>query len=471
MSTLEKFYKLFTVFILILTSSCNDSVKEVIDLEKMSDPNNPNILILYVDDLGWSDLGCYGNQYHDTPYLDSLAKDGLKFTQAYAPAPICSASRASFLTGKSPAKLNFEFAIGTGRVTDRPLLPPLKPQNLPAEETTFAEIAKKGGYRTAMYGKWHIAEERGGYLKWHNKFGPFQQGFDEGSDHYGSHTYDGDNQIKVNLEEGVFPEDRSVKEAIQFINEANDTEPFLLFFSSYYVHTPIRPNNTWLIEKYQKKMMGHSDNEINYAVFVETMDYYFGQVLQALKNNGIEDNTIVLFTSDNGGHPKYTDNFPLKGNKWNLYEGGVREPFIVRWPDKVTPDSESNVPIIGWDVLPTIAEIVNVDIPKGVDGQSLLGLFLGQDQMNFSRRTLDWHFPFYHPPLGYEGTKPCSSILKDGYKLIYFYEDNSFELYNIDTDLSEANNLASVETDLAQEMKDLLLNRLEKVNARFPMEN
>jgi uncharacterized sulfatase len=434
--------------------------------------SSPNIVILYADDLGWSDLACYGNKFHHTPNLDKLAAEGMRFTNAYAAAPICSASRASILSGKSPARLNFEFVSTDKRITNKSLLPPKRTLELPLQEITFAEIAKQAGYKTAMFGKWHVAKHNGAYLKWSDTHGPLQQGFDVGSDDFGSHPYDKENQVSLDLEKGKFPNDSLAEMAANFIeNQKENGKPFLLYFSSYYVHTPVTPNNSWLINKYQKEMSGFTIDEIKYAAFVESMDFYFGQVISALKKNGFSENTIIIFTSDNGGHPRYTQNLPLRGNKWNLYEGGVREPFIIQWKEKLEPGTVSNVPIIAWDILPTIADLLNEKPPENIDGTSLLPLLLDNRTKKFEKRSLYWHFPYYHPPLCYEGTKPCSSVREGKYKLIYFYENEITELYNLETDPSEKNNLTDKLPLVSKKLQKKLMRELNNVEARFPIKN
>jgi uncharacterized sulfatase len=431
----------------------------------------PNILILYADDLGWSDIGCYGSVKNETPNLDKLAAEGLRFTNAYAAAPICSASRASIMTGKSPARLHFEFVATEGKTVDKPLLPPNRTLELPIEETTLGEISKLAGYRTAYFGKWHIAKHNGEYLKWSKTHGPLQQGFDVGSDNYGSHPYNDKNKKMVNLPEGTYPVDSLVMEAVDFLKmQQNQKKPFLMFFSSYYVHAPVIPNNLWLIEKYKKQMPDATENEIKYAAFVETMDYYYGLLLKALKNFGLEENTLVIFTSDNGGHPAFTDNTPLHGNKWNLYEGGIREPFIVRCPYKLMQNGSNSIPVIQYDILPTLCDLMGVDVPENVDGESFLPLLEGK-RSQFNRKFIYWHFPYYHPPISYEGTKPCSAIREGKYKLIYFYEDQSLELYDLDSDMEEKNDLSVQIPKLADSLKNLLFKQLYEVDARFAISN
>lgn len=458
-----KQFKLFILSLCLLPGwSCSDSKK----------PSRPNVLIIYADDLGWSDIGCYGNSKNETPHLDKLASEGLRFTNAYAPAPICSASRASILTGKSPARLHFEFVSTEGRITDKPLLPPKRTLELPLEEKTLGEVAKQAGYKTAFFGKWHMAKHNGGYLKWSDTHGPFQQGFDTGSDNYGSHPYDEKNREMVHLPEGTFPEDSLVLKSTDFLKkQQNAKQPFLMIFSSYYVHTPVVPNNSWLIEKYRKQLPGASENEIKYAAFVETMDYYYGQLLKALKEYGLEENTLVIFTSDNGGHPAYTENAPLRGNKWTLYEGGIREPFIVRWPGVLTSGgNELAVPVIQWDIFPTLCDLFGQSVPDNIDGESLLPLLLGKSSA-MKRKSLYWHFPYYHPPKSYEGTKPCSAIREGNYKLIYFYEDERTELYDLENDWEETSDLSSKLPEQASKLKARLFRQLKNAGARFPTVN
>ena len=453
-----KSYIPFFTMLLTISASCSDT-------------EPPNIVIIYTDDLGWSDLGCYGNAYHDTPHIDNLAEEGLRFTSAYAPAPICSASRASIMTGKSPARLQFEFVATNRRIKDKPLLPPKRTLELPLKEITLGEIGQNAGYTTAFFGKWHIAKHNGGYLKWSDTHGPFQQGFKVGSDHYGSHPYDKRNKPMVRLKPGEFPSDSLVERSIQFLrDQENKKQPFLMVFSSYYVHTPVAPNNDWLVKKYRDKMPAATENEVLYAAFVQTMDHYTGQVLQALDDYGFRENTVVIFTSDNGGHPGYTNNKPLRGNKWNLYEGGIREPFIIRWPGQVEGGKSIDDVVIQWDILPTLCELLGQPVPGDVDGVSLLPSVKYQKNLT-DREFVYWHFPYYHPPKSYEGTKPCSAIREGDYKLLYFYEDQRLELYNLAQDIEESVDLSRQLPGLTDRLKTKLFEELSAVDARFAEPN
>src|SRR3546814_714157 len=298
------------------------------------DGDRPNILIILADDLGWGDLGCYGNAQVVTPHLDRLAREGMRFTQAYAPAPICSPSRAAILTGRSPARLNFEFVTkpdGSPVPAGTRLQQPSFPRDLPLEEITLSEIIDST-YRTGYFGKWHLTQENDHYLGWGEKLGPLQQGFEIGSENRGSHPYSYTAQEKKTFGEwkqGEYPPDALTQEAIGFLNSEKD-QPFLLYYSMYYVHSPVRTRCRWLFEKYKSLLgAGATEKQIHYAAFLETMDAYIGQLLQALESTGQSENTLVIFLSDNGGHPGFWGNAPLRGSKWNLYEGGFRLPILV----------------------------------------------------------------------------------------------------------------------------------------------
>jgi len=422
--------------------------------------SSPNIVFILADDLSWADLSCYGHKVHETPHLDQLAKEGMKFTQFYAPAPICSASRASYLTGRSPAANHLEFVCKKGgNPKGTKVKTPSNVANFPLKHETIAETLDGSNYKTAFFGKWHLNKDVKRYLAWGKKFGPLQQGFDEGFEDRGSYP------SAKPRNQGKYPNDSLVDKACSFI-EKNKKNPFLLYFSHYYVHTPVSSNLSWLKEKYQKKYGNQaSPKKVAYAAFVETLDHYTGQLIAQLKRQGLYKNTLIIFTSDNGGHPSYTDNGILKGSKWTLYEGGIKQPFIACWPNKIKPGSLCHSPAIGWDLYPTITEIAGVKGHDKVEGLSLTKLFKGES----IQRELFFHFPYYHPAKGYEGTKPCSSIRSnDGYKLLYFYEDERLELYDLNKDPSEKNDLSKVEPDRASDLKKRLLKRLDDVGARMP---
>jgi len=438
----------------------------------------PNVVLLVADDLGWSDVGCMGNRFIDTPNIDRLASDGMLFTNAYAPAPICSATRAAILTGKSPARLHFEFVSkdkSSKPLQGTKLIQPPFTEDLPLEELTFAEVLSETGYVTGMFGKWHLTQRNDRYLGWGDTHGPLQQGFMFGSEDRGSHPYSYKERTFGKFEEGQFPEDSLIKSSIDFI-QRNSNRPFLMYLPLYYVHTPVHTRCKWLYDKYAGRLEQNANaDHIMYAAFVETMDHYIGQVLGAINNLGLTRNTIVMFTSDNGGHPQYTDNSPLNGSKWNLYEGGIRVPMVVRWPGVVQRASKCNIPVIGTDLFPTLCEIAraekNPKIP--LDGVSFVPLQKDPSGGSWQRDTLYWHFPYYHPPYkGGEsrtfGTTPQSAMRKGNYKLLYRYETSRTELFDLSSDISEQHDISQKLPERTTALKGELMDHLKTIDARFP---
>jgi uncharacterized sulfatase len=452
----------------------------------------PNIVFVLGDDLAWSDLACYGHPWHETPHLNSLAQDGIGFTDGYAPAPICSASRASILTGKSPARLRFEFVTKNraGRQAIEPrqsLQAPPYTLNLPLEEETLGELLGSAGYSTAFFGKWHVNAHYQRYLGWSPAYGPKRQGFVTAEEDFGSHPYSyGKRKPALVSKKGEFPEDGLTKRAVEFIKLPH-RRPFFLMLSHFYVHTPVETPCMWLIAKYQKKIPPETpnrNNRLKYAAFVETLDHQVGVLLKGLKEAGMEKRTLVVFTSDNGGHPEHAANGPMRGSKWNLYEGGIRVPFLVRWPGKVAKGETCRVPVCGYDLFPTFAELARKPIdPKtaGLDGRSLVPLF-GNPQQRFNR-SLYWHFPYYHPEGNKFGsslpkiglndfkvsqTRPVSALRSGNYKLLHFHEDDRVELYNLEADRSESLDLAKGAPKSAAKLKKELQRYLKEAKARMP---
>ena len=464
-----------------------------------------NIIHILIDDLGYADLGCYGNEFCETPNIDRLASQGLKFTSGYSASAICSPARASFMTGKTPARLNFEFVTKDEDMhfdwndewrkqwADWKLTPPPFTINMPLEEVTIPERLKAAGYVSGITGKWHCAGHHGGYNGWSNTYGPLQQGFDWGTETRGAHPYGYKKSEKGKFgdyKEGEFPEDELTQKAIQFMKE-NKEGPFFLFVSHYYVHDPLGTKCEWLLKKYQAKAermgLDYSDKRILYAAFVETMDHYVGQLLDAIDEQGLTDDTLLVFTSDNGGHPVHAFNAPLRGSKWNLYEGGIRVPFMVRWPGVTKPGTATDVPVVATDLLQTYCDVTGVKVAgeSELDGQSIRAVIENPKSKKLDGRALYWHFPYYHWRGDYfkipakigindgyiSQTKPQSAIRQGDYKLIYFYEDGNVELYNLEKDLSEQNDLGQTMPEKAAELKAKLLGYLEKVDARLPRRN
>ena len=478
----------------------------------------PNIVFILVDDMGWSDPGCYGHPWHQTPAIDALAATGVRFTDAYSPAPICSAARAAFLTGRYPARLGFEFVTkddpGDQRIDAETELraPPLTLE-LPLEEQTMAESLGDLGYQTAFFGKWHVARHHEHYLGWHPQFGPDSQGFSVTFESFGSHPYGWrkDAVPKTSPREGTFPGDALFDACVEFIASEHG-RPFFCFLSTYHVHTPVQCNVPWLLKKYQSIVPRDAVNRgerIRYAAFMEILDHQIGRVLGALDRPTNGRDTMVVFTSDNGGHPIFTDNGPLRGSKWNLYEGGIRVPAIVRWPKRVDAGVIDRQPIHGVDWHSTLVSVAGGDPSPKVDGavpsvlrsstpptakqesrhasntnatrvetEDVVAVFGIQPQ----DRPLIWHFPYYHPETGFaqalpkigntdfavSKTRPHSAIRWGRWKLLWFAEDGRRELYDLEADLEEQQDLASEHPGLADRLENELSRRLLSMNARMP---
>ncbi len=451
----------------------------------------PNILFILADDLGWRDLRCYGSPWHDTPHLDRLAREGMRFTNGYAAAPICSASRVALLTGRSPARLGFEFVTKSANAkppAGLPLRTPPYPLNLPLSEVTAGEVFAAAGYATGFFGKWHVNEHHGGYLGWSPTHGPRQQGYRAGDSEFGLHPYtyrEKPAEKTQLLAAGDYGTDALTNKAIAFLCERR-VGPFFLTVSHYFVHDPIHTRAPWLVEKYRARFPPDVDpSRIEYAAMVETLDHLVGRLLGALDILELTASTLVVFTSDNGGHPVYAANGPLRGSKWNLYEGGVRVPWIVRHPGQVPAGAVSDAPFIGTDLLPTLTAATGATLPAGValDGRNVLHLWRGGTPTAEERAwPLIWHFPYYHPETGFakarraigvddfavSQTRPQSALRSGDWKLVHFYEDDRDELYHLADDLSEQRDLVVREPARRRELRRQLDEHLRTVGARLP---
>lgn len=467
------------ILVLLATRACGDE--------------RPNILLIFADDLGWSDLGCYDSQRFETPHLDRLASDGMRFTQAYAAAPICSASRAALLTGNSTARNRLEFVVkdAPGRQNvSAPLRTPPFTIDLSLGSVTIPEVLVPRGYLTGFFGKWHLNAHYEGYLGWSPTHGPTAQGFQSAAEDFGCHPYSYWKKGKaarafLDLAQGEFPVDGMTQRAIGFLKQATD-EPFFLMVSHFYVHDPNHTRIRWLYEQYYEALPESPRREklAHYGAMVTSLDHYVGQLMAALDETGKADSTLVVFTSDNGGHPNYAGNAPLRGSKWNLYEGGIRVPLLVRWPGVVKPGSTCDTPVWSPDLFPTFAEFARANASTAQDGRSLAPLLRNPDGP-FSDRRMIWHFPYYHPETRYQKrieqigvddgetsqTKPHSAIRVGNWKLIHFHEDNTDELYDLSQDPSESIDAAAHRPDLTRSLREQLLTYLKDVNARFPTVN
>jgi len=473
MSERKQISLIFSLFILsaILLSSCT------------ARPDKPNILFILVDDLGWSDVAYNGSRVYETPRIDQLAAEGIVFTSFYAAGPVCSPTRASILTGKYPVR--------TG-ITTYLLEPARDPKHienhLSLDELTIAEALNENGYTTGYFGKWHL-----GYSSAH---WAAVQGFDVaigGMDlpwawkiaHPDSTPPDLDRSMghtrffsphhltfMENGPQGEYLTDRLTDETISFI-EDNLDQPFFAFLSFHTVHTPLQAKNE-IVEKYTQKMkklgldtkaeLNPSEkqfqNNPNYAAMVEHMDHNVGRLIDCLIKHNLEEETILIYTSDNGGKGSVTSNFPLKGMKHNLDEGGIRVPTIVRWTGKTTPNTTVDIPLITNDFYPTLLELAQLPLhpDQHIDGMSISQIILNADT-HFDRGPLFWHYP--HGRM--EG-----AVRSGDYKLLLNYKTGSSRLYNLSTDLSEKQDLSEIQPEKKSELDVLLRTWLVEVGARYP---
>lgn len=446
-------------------------------IDRPDNKNSPNVVLIMADDLGWKDLHCYGNDQIDTPHIDQLAKQGLLFTDAYSAAPVCTPTRAALMTGESPARLNItNHAGGHPPHFQKPgtnLLTPLWLRYLPLERVTLAEQLKKSGYATGFVGKWHLSNNRQARLDASTpqpsepELWPEHQGFDMnfgGCRFGGPPSYFAPYKIP-NIKshaQGEYLPDRCAAECIQFIKTAKaDGIPFFLCWWNYSVHYPFQaPDN--LIAKYEKRIGPGIENP-TYAAMIEGMDISIGKLLAALDDEGLSRDTLVIFTSDNG--PFAANVRPLRGEKGYLYEGGIRVPMIVRWPGRVIADTVTSAPIITMDVHATILDVANLkaDPSNTPDGISLKQLLMGDQDLD--REAIYFHYPNY---AFHKGNRLASAIRSGDYKLLKFYDDDSVELYNLKSDISESQNLADDHPKKTEQLLTALESWLKETNASKP---
>ena len=444
----------------------------------------PNVVFILIDDMGWTDLESYGSDYYKTPNIDRLAQHGMRFTDAYAASCVCSPSRVSILTGKYPGRLHITHAIpiqGAERLKEPlPVIEAIYKKNLPLEEVTIAEALKEGGYVSAFMGKWHVC--------WEKDFYPEKQGFDFniGGNNMGNpgnyfYPYNGSWRMTKKHpvtrwntlpdgKPGEYLTDRLTDEALTFISK-NKEHPFFLYLSHYAVHTPLQAPQK-IVNKFKQIPSGDRHNNPVYAAMIESVDQSVGRVMKKLKEVGIHNNTVVIFTSDNGGHGRITSHAPLRGNKGNFYEGGIRVPLIVKWPNVVELGSECNTPVMGTDFFPTILDIVGLKSRPEchIDGINIVPL-LKQKVNHLERDALYWHYPNYigagHPG----GARPCSVIRKGDWKLIESLENGQLELFNLKEDLGEKNNLALTLPRKANELRQALHTWRRDTKVQMPKPN
>jgi len=428
----------------------------------------PNIVFILIDDLGWADVGCFGSQYYRTPHIDRLAREGMRFTDAYAACAVCSPTRASIMTGKYPARLHLtDWIPGHGDAPKRALRVPKWRMFLPLEEVTIAEALKPAGYVCASIGKWHLGGPR---------FFPQHQGFDlnvAGGDigHPASYfwPYEGKTHTVPGLKPGGNPgdylTDRLTDAAEHFI-EQHKKGPFFLYFPHYAVHRPLEAKAEAVTNYKNRAAPGEQTNAV-YAAMIESVDDSVGRILRRLDALGIANNTVVVFMSDNGGlWPQSTSNAPLRAGKGYPYEGGIREPLIIKWPGATQPATTCGVPVSSIDFLPTLLEMAGAKLPGPVDGHSLVPLL--KQSGSLKREALFWHYPHYWSN---DRVRPYGVVRKSDWKLIEHYEDMRVELYNLKDDPGEALDLARERPEKSAELRKLLQNWRRSVDAQMPTPN
>lgn len=449
-----------------------------------------NMVFILADDLGWTDLGCYGSSFYDTPNLDQLARQSMLFTDAYATCPVCSPSRVSIMTGKYPARLATTDWFGAPQpetvdqhhTRDKALLPAPYTDHMPLSEVTWAEAFKAAGYRSFFAGKWHLGGK--GFYPAKQGFDVNKGGYEKGSPNSYFSPYN--NPKLSDGPEGEHLPRRLAEESVAFL-EKNQSKPFVLFLSFYSVHNPLqgRPD---LLEKYEarareketdeplyKELDGRQvrqrQNDPAYGATVEAMDEAVGMVLGALNRLGLSDKTSVFFTSDNGGlstsEGTPTSNVPLRAGKGWLYEGGIRVPLLVRWPGHTEAGSVSSRPVTGTDFYPTMLEMAGLPSRprQHCDGVSLVRTLEGKNTPE--ERPLFWHYPHY----GNQGASPGAAIRLGAYKLLEFFEDKRVELYNLQEDPGETENLVDEMPNYADTYLKLLHDWQDGCGARFPTAN
>lgn len=429
-----------------------------------------NFVVILVDDWGATDAGCYGSKFYKTPNIDKLAASGMRFTQAYAACTVCSPSRAALLTGKYPARLHITDWIAGTPYPWAKLKPPEWTMYLPLAERTIAEALKPAGYATISIGKWHLTTPEGD-----PNLLPEKQGFDiniGGTFRGQPPSYFSPYGIETLPDgpRGEYLTDREASEASRFILR-NKERPFLVYLPHYAVHTPIqaKPDK---IEKYKAAADPEApQHNPAYAAMIESVDESLGKVVKSLEEAGVADRTVVILTGDNGGLLSSTNtNLGLRAGKGSAYEGGVRVPFIVRWPGVARPGSTCDTPVIGCDIHPTLLEITGQKPAPNqvIDGVSLAPLLKqGGNANGWKRDTLFWHYPHYHPG----GATPHSVIRQGNWKLIEFFEDMRVELYDLGTDPEEKHDLAKREPARADKLKKRLHEWRREVGAQVPPSN
>ncbi|OIQ39411.1 MAG: aryl-sulfate sulfohydrolase [Bacteroidetes bacterium MedPE-SWsnd-G1] len=434
---------------------------------------NPNVVFINVDDLGYKDSGFMGSDYYETPNLNSLAKEGMVFTNAYAAAANCAPSRACLMTGQNTPRHGVYTVSPSarGNIKTRKLVPTKNTRHLSEEILTIAELFKSKGYSTGTFGKWHVSND------------PLRDGFDIniGGNHKGNPGKNGYtapyNQLP-NLDkapEGENLTDRLTSETIDFITE-NKENQFFAYVPYYSVHTPLIGKNQ-LVDKYKNKQGSSGQNNPVYAAMIENMDTNVGKILNTLKDLGLDNKTIVVFTSDNGGIRAISNQTPLRAGKGSYYEGGTRVPLVVKYPRIIEKGGTNNTPVVNLDFFPTFMELLGLStIDQTLDGVSIWPVLKGK---TIKERPLFWHFPIYLEAYNQKEddgrdplfrTRPGSTILYKNWKLHHYFEDGSVELYNLENDIGEQNDVSKINVEQTKELHQMLKTWRTEINAPIPSE-
>ena len=460
--------------------------------------SHPNIIIILLDDLGWMDLSCQGSKFYETPNIDRLFRSGMSFDNAYAACPVCSPSRASILSGKYPARLHLTDWIDhgnyhpcKGKLVDAPYI-----KGLPLQEYSLAASLKDAGYQTWHLGKWHLGK---------NETYPEKHGFDVniGGCFWGhpAHGYFSPYHLETLTDgpDGEYLTERLGNEAGKLIRGRDKRRPFFLNFWHYAVHVPLQAPKE-LVTHFEEKLKQMGLDQIDpfevgehfpieakmdqhvlrrtvqsdpvYAAMIYSMDQTVGQLMDTLREEGLEEDTIIVFTSDNGGlataEGSPTCNYPLSEGKGWMYEGAVREPLAVVWPGHILPGTLSHELTTSPDFYPTLLELAGLPLQpqQHVDGISLAPLLLGKND-SLDREAIFWHYPHY----GNQGGTPGSSLRSGKWKYIEFYEDNSRHLFDLETDIAEKHDVASIHPELVERFHQLLSEWLSDCKAYFPTVN
>lgn len=433
-------------------------------------PDRPNIVLIVVDDLGWKDLGFMGSNYYETPHLDRLASEGMVFMQGYASAANCAPSRACLISGQQTPRHRIYTVANPARGESRArkIIPAPNNEVLPDTVYSLAEMLSDNGYVTGIFGKWHLGRD------------PKTQGFhvNAGGSHRGNPGPKGyfspyNVDFLEDGPEGEYLTDRLTDVAIRFVKD-NRQDPFFLYLPFYAVHTPIMGKEN-LVKKFEDKEGSGGQDRPDYAAMVAAVDENVGRLLAEVERSGLKENTLVIFTSDNGGIRDISYQDPLRAGKGSYYEGGIRVPLVVSWPGKIAAGSRCDVPVTNLDFYPTIQTVVNAKQRSGLlDGRDISPLLYGK---KFPERALFWHFPFYlqaYNPAEDGGrdplfrTRPGSVVRQGNWKLHEYFEDGGLELYNLDKDVGEKNNLAEKNPRKVKELHRLLVAWRERNSAPVP---